>query len=277
MLTLKAHAKINWFLRVRSKRDDGFHEIESLFQRISLHDELTIEEASSLSVVTEAPIPVDENLVLRAALMLRDEAGAKGGANIGLIKNIPIAAGLGGGSSDAAATLTGLNDLWRLGLTGGRLQEMALALGSDVPFFLGGPSALAGGRGENLTPVASGNPATLLLLNPGINVSASWAYSNLQGFSAEDPGYADRFLGHLASGDWAALREMAINDLEAPVVAEHPVVGELKSRLVDEGALYAAMSGSGATVFGVFPDREAAKKASESIKAPWSAVAETLA
>jgi 4-diphosphocytidyl-2-C-methyl-D-erythritol kinase len=277
MLTLKAHAKINWFLRVTGKRADGFHEIESLFQRVSLRDELTFEEASSLSVVTEAAIPSDDNLVIKAALKLRETAGVTKGARLGLIKNIPIAAGLGGGSSDAAVTLTGLNNLWELGFPDERLGEMAAELGSDVPFFLGGPSALATGRGEKLSLVDSGKSVALLLLNPGIGVSAGWAYSNLQGFSEEDSGYADSFLQNLVSGDWAALREMAVNDLEAPVVKKHPVVGELKAALIETGALYAAMSGSGPTVFGIFPDTEAAKRASETIKSPWSAVAETLA
>jgi 4-diphosphocytidyl-2-C-methyl-D-erythritol kinase len=276
MPALKAHAKINWFLRVTGRRADGYHDIDTLFQRITLCDELNFKDAPSISITTEAPIALDENLVMKAALMMRKASGADRGARIGLVKKIPIAAGLGGGSSDAAATLEGLNDLWNLKLPTERLREMALELGSDVPFFLDGRPAVARGRGEQLATANIARPVTLLLLNPSVSVSAGWAYSEMKDYSGEDDEYARRFIEALEAGDFRALGELAVNDLEAPVVKMHPVVGEMKAALRKEGALFSAMSGSGPTVFGVFADRKAAEQAAKAINAPWSAVAETL-
>jgi 4-diphosphocytidyl-2-C-methyl-D-erythritol kinase len=276
MLTLKAPAKINWFLRVRGRRADGYHDIESLFQSISLCDELTFEDAESVSVVTEAPIAAAENLVMKAALILREVSGSTKGARISLVKNIPISAGLGGGSSDAATTLRGLNELWELNLPHEKLRELALALGSDVPFFLGGPSSMVGGRGEVISPANINRSYALLLLNPNAAVSAGWAYSELMSYSVEAPGFAMKFIAALEAGDLESLKQIAVNDLEAPVMKKHPAVGELRGKLLGAGALFLAMSGSGPTVFGAFPDRESAEAARKSIKAPWSAVAETL-
>jgi 4-diphosphocytidyl-2-C-methyl-D-erythritol kinase len=275
MPTIKAHAKINWFLRVTGKRADGYHDIESLFQTIGLRDILTFEMADSLSIVTEAPIPSDDNLVMKAALMIREVSGVNMGARIGLIKNIPIAAGLGGGSSDAAATLKGLNELWGLALPHEKLHEMAMALGSDVPFFLDGPSARAGGRGERISRESIGNSVTLLLLKPSLGVSAGWAYSQLADYSGEETGYTDKFVSALKAGDFGELKKLAVNDLEAPVFREHPEVGELKDDLYANGALFAAMSGSGPTVFGVFERLKHAHRAESAIGARWSAVVET--
>lgn len=276
MLTLKAHAKINWFLRVTGKRADGYHDIESLFQSISLCDVLTFEESPSISVVTEAPIPFEENLVMRAALMLREDFGLTKGARISLVKNIPIAAGMGGGSSDAASTLKGLNELWKLDLKREKLSELALELGSDVPFFLGPPASMVSGRGEVISPVRITKPYTLLLLNPDAAVSAGWAYSELMSYSEKAPGLTKEFISALQSGDTETLKKLAVNDLEAPVMKKYPSIEELRGKLLGAGAAFSAMSGSGPTVFGVFADRKSAEAAKASIKAPWSAVAETL-
>ncbi len=276
MLTLQAPAKINWFLRVKGTRPDGYHDILSLIQCVSHFDTLTFEESKGISVITEAPVPGDENLVTKAALMLREKAGIKRGARISLVKNIPIAAGLGGGSSDAASTLKGLNTLWGLDLPPGELHEIAIGLGSDVPFFLGGPASLVSGRGENLSPVNITRPLTLLLLNPSVTVSAGWAYSELSGFSDESPEYPGEFITALEAEDLATLREIAVNDLERPVLKKHPVVADLKESLHKAGALFSAMSGSGPTVFGIFTNRDHAVRAQNKIQAPWSAVVETL-
>lgn len=276
MLTLRAPAKINWFLRVRGKRPDGYHEISSLFQRISLYDDLTIDEAPNISVITEAPIAGDENLVTRAAVSIREASRTPKGARISLKKNIPIAAGMGGGSSDAASALKGLYSLWGLDLPDDRLHDLALGLGSDVPFFLGGPSALVGGRGEHVTPVDIEKSYTLLLLKPGVRIPAGWAYSGTTEFSGEDPDYADNFLKALNGGDFDTLKRVAINDLEGPVTRKYPEVAELKKGLYENGALFSAMSGSGPTVFGVFKDRGGAEEARSFIGAQWSAVVQTL-
>ncbi len=276
MLTVKAPAKINWFLRVKGTRPDGYHEILSLIQCVSLFDTLTFEESKGISVITEAPVPGDENLVTKAALMLREKTGIKRGARISLVKKIPIAAGLGGGSSDAASTLKGLTTLWGLNLPHHELQDMASGLGSDVPFFLGGPASLVSGRGEDLSPVNITQPLTLLLLNPSVTVSAGWAYSAYAGFSEENPEYADEFMKALEAGDLAKIGEIAVNDLEGPVLKKHPIINEFKENLRKAGALFSAMSGSGPTVFGIFTNRGQAVRAEAAIQAPWSAVVETL-
>jgi 4-diphosphocytidyl-2-C-methyl-D-erythritol kinase len=280
MLRLHAPAKINWFLLVLGRRDDGYHDIQSLMQRVSLSDSLEFEEPEDTApgdvrVITDAPLPEEENLVHRAALALRERAGTGRGARITLRKKIPLAAGLGGGSSDAACTLRGLGSLWGLGIPEDDLLEMAAELGSDVPFFLGGPAAVVEGRGERTTPVEIGGPVTLLLLKPPVGVSARWAYSGVREFSN---GRCDveAFLGALRKGDFGSLREVAGNDLEPPVLDGYPGVGDLKRELLQHGALFSAVSGSGTTVFGVFEDRERAGLAADSIGADFSAVVETL-
>jgi 4-diphosphocytidyl-2-C-methyl-D-erythritol kinase len=276
MLTLEAPAKINWFLLVKGKRPDGYHEIESLLQRLSLHDTLAFEESDSIEVLTEADIPGEENLVHRAAVLLRQKAAAGKGARVVLEKRIPISAGLAGGSSDAAAALMGLNELWGLGLSRGELSGFAASLGSDVPFFLNGPAALVQGRGERVRPMALKRSFAVLLAKPSAGVSAAWAYAR-----ADAPGRAgfhpERFVKALQSGDMGALAPMARNDLEGPVLREHPEVGRLKAEMARAGALYTLMSGSGPCVFGVFDAREAAEGAKEAMGEDcWSAVTETV-
>ncbi|HEX9985320.1 MAG TPA: 4-(cytidine 5'-diphospho)-2-C-methyl-D-erythritol kinase [Thermoanaerobaculia bacterium] len=231
-MRVRAYAKINWSLRITGKRPDGFHELETLFQEISLHDELTFTPAASLSLTCDEPsIPVDDrNLVLRAAKLL----GAPPVA-IELRKRIRAGGGLGGGSSDAAATLVALNGMF--GLQRDDLASLALTLGSDVPFFLAGGRAYATGRGEVLTPVPSGDPVPLLLLLPEERVLTGEAFAMVRRYSPP-------------AGPEAAW----VNDFEEPVFAKLPRLRELKARLLDAGATFAAMSGSGSTLFGAFSD-----------------------
>lgn len=279
MLTLKAPAKINWFLLVLGKRQDGYHDLKSLMQCINLYDTLSLEESDDIDVLTEADIRLEENLVYRAALLLKRSSGSKKGARITLKKEIPTAAGLGGGSSDAAAALKGLNTLWGLDVPASELASLGASLGSDIPFFLNGTAALVEGRGERVTPVELSTPHALLIIKPPLGVSAGWAYSNLEG-----PGKPSNdilimikpFVEALENGDYAALNKMASNDLEAPVFKSHPEIRELKDRMLEGGAALSAMSGSGPTVFGLFRDREQAVRARALFSHCWSAVVETL-
>jgi 4-diphosphocytidyl-2-C-methyl-D-erythritol kinase len=241
-MRVRAYAKINWSLRITGKRPDGFHDLETLFQEISLHDELTFTPAAKLSLTCDDPsIPVDDrNLVMRAAKLL----GAPPVA-IELRKRIPAGGGLGGGSSDAAATLVALNEMF--GLQRDDLPNLALTLGSDVPFFLVGGRAYATGRGEVLTPVPAGDPLPLLLLLPEERVLTGEAFALVQRYSAP-------------AGPEAAW----VNDFEEPVFTKLPRLRELKARLLETGATFAAMSGSGSTMFGAFRDatlRDAAARA----------------
>ena len=261
-MILEAAAKINWFLKVVGKRDDGYHDIVSPMQRIGLFDTLSFEAADGLDVVSDLDIPVGDNLVFRAALLLKEVTGCASGARITLVKNIPSQAGLGGGSSDAAATLIGLNSLWGLGLSNRTLQELGARIGSDVPFFMGSPMALVEGRGDRVTPLRSVRSFPLLLVKPLISVSTPWAYGRLR-ILTKNSIDIKLFCQALDAGDFPALRLMAVNDLEQVVIPEHPEIAQIKSRLRECGAELSLMSGSGSVVFGVFRTRDEARRASK--------------
>ncbi len=263
MLTLLAPAKINWFIYIPGKRDDGYHEIRSLMQRVDLSDRLTFEPADSLSLDSDCPIPVAENIVWKAALLLKEHTGAERGARMTLRKNIPSEAGLGGGSSDAAAALLGLDRLWGLGLSQAELSMLGAKLGSDVPFFLGPPCALVSGRGEQTMPVGLERPLDLLLVKPSFGVSTGWAYRSIARYSGLTKAEENikLFIRALKDGELDRLEALGENDLEAGVLPAFPEIGRIKTALREEGALYTRMSGSGSAVFGVFPDGQMARKA----------------
>ena len=237
-MQVSAYAKINWSLRITGKRADGYHDLETLFQTISLHDTLTFTESDRLSLTCDDPtIPVDEsNLVLRAARLL----GAPPVA-IHLHKEIPAGGGLGGGSSDAAATLKALS------IDGQSLDDLALSLGSDVPFFLTGGTAYATGRGEILTPLPSVGRIPLLLLIPEERVNTAQAFARVQRFSAPLGSHRYRDMTDLL--DHSA---KLVNDFEEPIFAMLPGLRVLKNGLYEAGAAWAAMSGSGSTIVGAF-------------------------
>ncbi len=267
MLTVPAHAKINWSLRITGKRADGFHDLETLFQTISLHDTLTFTESDHLSLTCDDPtVPVDErNLVLRAARLL----GAPPVA-IDLHKEIPSGGGLGGGSSDAASTLVTLSAMFRIDKP---LADLALTLGSDVPFFLTGGTAYATGRGEILTPMASRTGIPLLLLMPRERVSTARAFAKLQRFSP--PLGIERYR-QMTDDDLLSHAADLINDFEEPIFGKLPALQALKTRLYDSGAAWAAMTGSGSTIVGAFrtpAERDAARERFNDVRA---VVAETV-
>jgi 4-diphosphocytidyl-2-C-methyl-D-erythritol kinase len=281
MLTLKAPAKINWFLNVRCKRADGYHEISSLMQCLTLGDSLTLEDADDVDVSADLPIPREENLVYQAALLVRDRCGIGKGVKITLKKEIPLAAGLGGGSSDAAYTMRGLNDFWGLALSPDELAAFGSEIGSDVPFFFHGPSALVEGRGERVTPVPSKRSYALLLVKPSTGISAAWAYSQIKAASCREVSSKrdfplTQFFRALEEGDFSFLSSLQSNDLEPPVLREHPVIGEIKEKLLRKGALFSSMSGSGSTVFGVFASEEDAGRAAADFSHYWCRTARTL-
>ena len=292
-LTVKTPAKINWFLNIIGVRDDGYHAIESLMQCVSLYDTIEFHHAPALSVESDLAIPLNDNLVYRAASLLKKQGSYRNGAAIRLQKKIPVGAGLGGGSSDAACTLSSLNSLWGLGLTSGDLYALASQIGSDVPFFLNGPSAFVEGRGEHMTPIAMRSSVILLLVKPPQSVSTAWAYSafdrreenkgaarpdNAGGKSelTKKPVDIKLFCQALEEKDFTFLDRLIVNDLEALVFERYPAVGEIRHRLKEMGASVSSMSGSGSAVFGVFADREKAKKAARAMTPCWCEVVETL-
>ena len=245
IIEVPAYAKINWSLRITGKRADGFHDLETLFQTISLHDTITIRESDRFSLTCDDPsIPVDDsNLVLRAARALGTPPIA-----IELKKVIPAGGGLGGGSSDAAVVLVALSKHFGIDKP---LADRALALGSDVPFFLTGGTAYATGRGEVLTPTPSVAGIPLLLLIPEERVSTASAFAALRRFSP--PIGIDRYRSILDDALLLHSDEL-VNDFEEPIFALLPRLRELKARLIDGGAAWAAMSGSGSTIVGAFTE-----------------------
>lgn len=276
MFTLKAPAKINWFLSVLGKRGDGYHDILSPMQCVTLYDSLTFEYSDEIEVITDAEIPPRGNLVYRAAALLKQRASAMRGARITLKKEIPMAAGLGGGSSDAACTLIGLNRLWKLGLDGKDIVSLGGMLGSDIPFFFNGPFALIEGRGERVTPLKINTSYVILLVKPPVSVSTAWAYANINSELTKGDNNIKLFCQAFDRRDFSSLAFMMKNDLEDPVLRRFPIIGELKDKLLKEGALISAMSGSGPTVFGIFETRQEAEDAANAMAPDWCRVVETI-
>jgi 4-diphosphocytidyl-2-C-methyl-D-erythritol kinase len=288
-LSLRAPAKINWFLSVLEKRKDGYHNIQTMMQCVSLFDNLIFESSETIEVMGDLDIPVQDNLAYKAASLLKQYTSCKGGARIRLQKEIPISAGLGGGSSDAASVLLGLNILWRLKLRTDELSSIGMEIGSDVPFFVNGLSAFVEGKGEKITPLQMNNPFVILLVKLDIAVSSAWAYTSLDTLRmhriknsklTKKPVDIKLFCQALNKQDFASLNTILHNDLERVVFERYPVVGEIKDKMVQEGAIISAMSGSGPAVFGVFRSKDTAEKAAEAIKSSvdggWCRVVESL-
>jgi len=293
MLTLKAPAKINLFLKVFGLRSDGYHEIESLIQKITLYDKLSFSLSDDIVLTTDSDIPVKKNLVYKAAVLLKETFKIDEGAEITLKKNIPVGAGLGGGSSDAAAALLGLSQLWSIDCSREALCGIAGRLGSDVPFFLYGALSFAHGRGEKVIPKCINKSFTVMLVKPDIFVSTAWVYKNYQGHRAAFDGRMERpnaeltkkaekvnniehFIRIFEKEEFNSLSDAVLNDLESVTAKEFPVIDEIKDTLRREGAVFALMSGSGPTVFGVFENRSRAEKASAAFSGCWTAIAETI-
>jgi len=273
---LEAPAKINWFLQVAGRRDDGYHDIVSVMQKVSLYDTLIFEESGTLDLVSEIDLPVKENLVYRAAEVLREATGCRLGARITLQKNIPLSAGLGGGSSDAAAALRGLNRFWSLGLNDQTLRLLGARLGSDIPFFIGPPCALVEGRGEKVRPLpAGGRSCSLLLIKPAVGIPTAWAYRNYRMLTKKTVDIK-LFCQALDRRDFSALGQMVFNDLEQAVIPRYGVIAGLKTKLMEQGAEFSLMSGSGSAVFGVFRSPEDARKAAGGFTDTWLCVVDTI-
>ena len=263
-LRLRAPAKVNFRLDVLKRRPDGYHELRMIMQRIDLCDEIELSLCGKpgISLSCNHPyVPRDSrNIVWRAADELLKLSGSAIGINIDLKKIIPVGAGLGGGSSDAATTLMGLNELLGTRLTDQQLMDIGLRLGADVPFFIFKRAAVAEGVGEKLQPLVDIPKLWLLLINPGIHVSTSWAYRNLN-LTSEKVAAKLPFLYKSA----AEVCSILSNDLESVTLQRYPVIGEIKEKLMAAGAEGALMSGSGSTVFAVFSSEPSAKNALDAL------------
>jgi 4-diphosphocytidyl-2-C-methyl-D-erythritol kinase len=265
--TLLSHAKINWLLRIIGRRADGFHDIETVFQTISLHDVIEVRESDRFSLsCSDSSVPLDEgNLVTRAWRRIGELATVPP-LKIDLEKSIPAGGGLGGGSSNAAAILVALRERYAPELEPGALAAIALELGSDVPFFLTGGTAYATGRGEQLRPIESPGDVKLLLVLPEVRVDTAEAYRLLR----RPPGASRPLLGIdrvrtlIAGGPLESADELE-NDFEEVVFERTPILGDLRRRLLDLGAGWARMSGSGSTLIGAFGSEELRERAARAL------------
>jgi 4-diphosphocytidyl-2-C-methyl-D-erythritol kinase len=268
-IEIRSYAKINWTLDVLHRREDGFHEIRTIYQTVSLHDTLALIKTDGIIEVLceDSRVPCDEtNLAYKAAESLREAAGISKGARIEIDKRIPVAAGLGGGSSNAAATLLALVKLWQIEIDDRTLFGIAAILGSDVPFFLIGGTALGVGRGEEVYRIEQAESEHVLLVNPRFAVSTREAYEKLSRLTMPWSALNIPFT-LLAAKGVSGLPLVARNDLEEAVLAAHPEIAEVKRRLLSLGARHAQMSGSGATVFGVFDNSQAIEQAESEARA----------
>jgi 4-diphosphocytidyl-2-C-methyl-D-erythritol kinase len=267
-ITVCAPAKINVILRILDRRSDGFHNLWSIMQTVALEDEVQIRLRADRQDIQlrcdSTQLAADQsNLVYRAAAEVLARAQQSIGLDIELRKRIPMGAGLGGGSSDAAATIIGLNRLLQLEWSPAQMADAGQSLGSDVPFFFFAPSALVAGRGETVRPIAVEGARWVVLVNPGFGVNTKWAYQELAATrTAVTPlSLVQRELDRQSRVSWVQLIAAAENDFETPVFAVHGKLREIKRSLQAHGAEIALLSGSGATVFGVFADEARARQA----------------
>jgi 4-diphosphocytidyl-2-C-methyl-D-erythritol kinase len=269
-LSLPSFAKINWTLRVLSKRDDGFHELFTVFQTVSLHDTIEFGDGDFVGLTSDEPCLASQqtNLILLAAPALARRFPESGGASIHLGKNIPYPGGLGGGSSNAATTLIGLKRLWNIEMPDEQLQSIAAELGADVPFFLHGGTAIGTGRGDVIEPIDDITAKNMLIVTPDVKISTRDVFESLNA-----PALTSQEQDHILTvcrneaRSFDPLRSVLKNDLEDSVFAVFPEVRRVKETLLGLGAVNAAISGSGGSVFAVFDNKETRQAAQKALGA----------
>jgi 4-diphosphocytidyl-2-C-methyl-D-erythritol kinase len=260
-IDLKAHAKVNIGLQVKDQREDGFHNIHTVFQELELHDKILLEKQQkdwSIKINDSKILHDESNTCIQAYIAIKQRFPQIDGIAITLDKSIPSGAGLGGGSSDAAAVLRGLRELFDLPLNNGELSAIAVKIGADVPFFISGGTQIGDGIGDILSPIKKSVNGFYLLVIPDIFISTAWAYKALKKNLKEDtdrPNFAHFLEGNSLSNT------IFDNDFEWIVIPTYPKIGEIKEGLLKTGASYASLSGSGSTVFGIYDDEANAKQA----------------
>lgn len=269
-ISLKALAKINLGLDVVRRREDGYHEVRMIMQTIHLYDRLDIKRTkeSGIQIQTNLSfLPVNENnLIYKAAKLLMDEFSITDGVSVKLDKRIPVAAGMAGGSTDAAAMLFGMNRLFSLGLTKRQLMERGVQIGADVPYCIMRGTALAEGIGEELSPLAPMVKCPVLIAKPSISVSTKFVYQNLKLDDATIHPDIDRLIDDIRAKNLHDIAAHMGNVLETVTIPNYPVIDEIKKHMLSHGAVGAMMSGSGPTVFGLFDDEATAKKAYKAMR-----------
>lgn len=269
-MKLRALAKINLGLDVLGRRADGYHELRMIMQTINMYDQLDMEisEEPGIKITTNLPyVSVNENnLVYKAAKMLMDEFQVKEGLTVDLQKMIPVAAGMAGGSSDAAAAMIGVNRLFQLGLSVKALMERGVKIGADVPYCLLRGTALAEGIGDKLRVLPACPDCYVLIGKPGISVSTKFVYENLRTNELKTHPRIDEMLDALQWHNLYKMADLMENVLETVTIPRYPIIEEIKNHMKEHGALNALMSGSGPTVFGLFDDKMLAEHACEALK-----------
>lgn len=271
-LELKAYGKINLGLDVVRKREDGYHEVRMIMQTVRLHDRITMEKTREAGISTETNLPYvpdgEGNLAYRAAKLLADECNLDGGVRIRIKKYIPVAAGMAGGSTDAAAVMVGMNRLFDLGLSKRDLMERGVRLGADVPYCIMRGTALSEGIGEILTKLPPAPRCHVVLAKPQVSVSTKAVYGKLRAdeLRPEEHPDIDGMAEAIRRKDLDGVIERLGNVLETVTIPDHPEIGIIKRILLDHGAAGALMSGSGPTVFGLFKDLKQAERACEALK-----------
>ena len=269
-LELKALGKINLGLDVLGRRENGYHDVRMVMQTVYLYDRIIMKKSKTPGIRLETNLyylPVNENnLAYQAAQMLMDEFHIEEGVSIQLDKHIPVAAGMAGGSSNAAAVLFGMNRMFSLGLSQKELMERGVKLGADVPYCIMRGTVLAEGIGEILTPLSPMPKCYVLIAKPAISVSTKMVYEKLDSHEIEDHPDIDGILAGLKAGDLKKVAGSMGNVLERVTVDAYPLIDQIKKMMIKEGALNAMMSGSGPTVFGIFEEKATARKAADAIR-----------
>lgn len=264
-IKLRAYAKINLGLDVVRKREDGYHEVRMIMQTIRLYDQLTMKKIDRDEICLRTNLHYlpnnEKNLVYQAIKMLKDEFLIRDGLDVELDKRIPVAAGMAGGSSDAAAALVGMNRLFRLGLSKKELMKRGVKLGADVPYCILRGTALSEGIGEILTPLLPAPQCYVVVAKPGISVSTNYVYSNLKITKDTSHPDIDGIVNDIKNNDLYGMIEKLGNVLESVTTKDYPVIEQIKQELINQGAIGALMSGSGPTVFGLFDNKEKANDA----------------
>ncbi|MCR4807804.1 MAG: 4-(cytidine 5'-diphospho)-2-C-methyl-D-erythritol kinase [Lachnospiraceae bacterium] len=271
---LRAYAKINLSLDVTGRRDNGYHDVRMIMQSVGLYDEISLKkedpgtEAVSIRLESESleVAPDKDNLIYRAAALIMEECGIRAGVRIHYKKNIPVAAGMAGGSTDAAAVLKGMNDLFDLGLDDKRLRELGVRIGADVPYCIMGGTALSEGIGEILTPLPPMPDCSILIAKPPVGVSTAYVYNTFDSLEDKYHPDVDAMIKAIENKDIRRIADLLGNSLEGVTVAKHPVIEKIKEIMLGNGALGALMSGSGPTVFGIFDEKDKAEEAAVKIR-----------
>lgn len=278
-VTVKGYAKINLGLDVIGKLENGYHQLRSVMQQIDLYDTIELsrlseqmenkDNASQLKIILTSDsdeVPLDQNnLAYKAAKLLMEHDGIGEGVHIHIIKRIPVAAGLAGGSTDAAAVLLGMNELFGLGHSKDELRELGVKLGADVPFCIMGGSALAEGIGEKLTPIETMPKMYIVIAKPSIGVSTKYVYENLRLEQVTHPD-TEQILAAMRRKDLAGMTRLLGNVLESVTIEKYPLIRELKEAMLETGAIGSLMSGSGPTVFGIYDTMEKAAEAEKQMR-----------